>query len=556
MEQYFLEWALLLGRWLHITAAMAWIGTSIFFMWLDRTLEPNPASKREGHVGELWMVHGGGFYQVEKMLMGPTRVPEHLHWFKWESYWTWLSGVFLTTTVFYLGNGTFLMDSAVKPFGALGFWPILGIAVGSILLSWLIYDRIWESNLVASPSLGEWAPRVGHALTLLLFGSVAWLLLHTLSGRAAYLHVGAMLGTWMTANVFLRIIPRQVQMVEASKQGKLDPVTSARWGKNAKNRSTHNTYLTLPVIFIMLSNHFPFTYGNPHAGWILILLSAAGAAIREFFVSRVKKPARARGFLGVGIVLLGLVIGVGREAGDAKGQVSEVSATHSVVTPQASSPTGPRIKGVVQFVGEVPQGKKLLLPFACRTTHQGDTYSNEVEVKNSRLKNVLVYVTQGLTSLQNNEVPKSPVLIDQRDCLYEPRGVAVRVGQPVEFINSDALFHNVKAVTQLNESFNVGMPKQHDRMTRVFTHPEIVVQAKCSVHPWMGAWIAVLDHPYFAVTNEAGEFDFSAMPPGKYQVEFWHETLGKQRQDIEVPQKGDLQLTASFSKSGPEASRP
>jgi len=296
VNQEVYEWILLLARWLHITVAVTWIGTSIFFMWLDRSFEFNPNSKREGHVGDLWMVHGGGFYHVEKLLMGPTKVPDQLHWFKWESYWTWMSGIFLVIAIFYTGGGTFLLDSTVS---GVTYWQAVGIGVSSILISWLFYDFLWERKFTKEK------PLIGHTLTLLWFAGMSYFLCRTLSGRAAYIHIGAMLGTWMTANVFLRIIPRQVKMVEAAERG--EPVNQD-WGKNAKNRSTHNTYFTLPVIFIMLSNHFSSTYGNKWNWTILLVISAAGAAIREYFVVRLKNPKRALSFAAVGVFLILSVI--------------------------------------------------------------------------------------------------------------------------------------------------------------------------------------------------------------------------------------------------------
>jgi uncharacterized membrane protein len=290
------EWLLLLTRWLHITTAVTWIGTSIFFMWLDRNFEVNESSKRPGYLGELWMVHGGGFYRVEKLQMGPTQVPALLHWFKWESYWTWMSGAFLLYLMFYTGDGVLLMDPSVSD---VSFIQAAAIGMGSILVSWFFYDFLWELDPIRSHS---W---LGHLLTIAWFGAVTYFLCHSLSGRAAYMHIGAMLGTWMSGNVFLRIIPRQVKMVEASKKGE---AVNEEWGKNAKARSSHNTYFTLPVIFIMISNHFPSTYGNRLSWLVLLLVSAAGAAIRHSFLLRLKYPKQALAFASVGISLILFVI--------------------------------------------------------------------------------------------------------------------------------------------------------------------------------------------------------------------------------------------------------
>ena len=260
-------------------------------MWLDRTFAFNPDSKRPGHIGDLWMIHGGGFYHVEKLQMGPTKIPEHLHWFKWEAYWTFMSGALLLWLVFYGSGGALLIDSDSD----LSYWQALAIGGSSVILSWFFYDCLWELPITRSK------PILGHTLTLLWFGGAAYLLCHSLSGRAAYMHVGAMLGTWMTGNVFLRIIPRQMKMVEAAKNNQS---VNQEWAKNAKNRSTHNTYFTLPVIFIMLSNHFPTTYGHSLNWLVLLILSAAGAAIRQFFIIRTSASNRAKTFLLLGILLI------------------------------------------------------------------------------------------------------------------------------------------------------------------------------------------------------------------------------------------------------------
>lgn len=536
MDRELFDWALLLGRWLHITAAITWIGTSIFFMWLDRSFVKNLESKREGHVGELWMVHGGGFYHVEKLLMGPTKVPDHLHWFKWESYWTWMSGVFLILLIFYTGGGTFLTDSSVA---SIGYWHAVAISVVSIIGSWFFYDILWERAFTKTK------PIIGHVLTLGWFAGMSYYLCHRLSGRAAYIHIGAMLGTWMTANVFMRIIPRQVKMVEAAKRG--EPVNQ-EWAKNAKNRSTHNTYFTLPVIFIMLSNHFPSTYGNKLNWLILLVLSAAGAALREAAIARVQKPGRARVF---GIAGVALIVGVMLFTGEnraARPTRPSTGATAAKDAPTAAPTGGSTIKGVVKLTGTPPAPEKLLLPPGC-VMNPHDVYANEILVKNGRLKNVLVRITKGLEGKTFSDVPQESVKLDQRDCIYEPRVIAARVGQRVEFINSDMVFHNVRSVTKVNEEFNVPMPGQNDRMVKVFDKPELFLQTKCSVHPWMSAYIAVMDHPYYSVSNESGEFEIKNLPAGSYTLEVWHEIYGTKTRELTVKDHEDQSLEFSFDAS-------
>ena len=394
MDQDVFEWLLLLGRWLHITVAMAWIGTSIFFMWLDRSFEVNPKATREGHVGELWMVHGGGFYHVEKLLMGPTKVPEHLHWFKWESYWTWMSGFFLALMIFYTGNGTFLLDSSVS---GVTYWQAVGIGLSAIAVSWIFYDVLWELKLTKN------SPLVGHVLTLLWLAGISYFLCQTLSGRAAYIHIGGMLGTWMTGNVFLRIIPRQIKMVEACKKGE---AVNQDWGKNAKNRSTHNTYFTLPVIFIMLSNHFPSTYGHSLNWLILLLITTAGAAIRHYFVIRLVNPTRAKVFALIGFVIIAGVVASTRQ---------RTAAREAPVAAVASVVEGPTVNaaGVVRFAGPPPAPKKLPMPFGCT-----DTFSNEVIVNSGKLKNALVRITRGLEGRVYTVVADAAVLLSLRIFIY------------------------------------------------------------------------------------------------------------------------------------------
>jgi uncharacterized membrane protein/plastocyanin len=552
LDQEIFDWILLLSRWLHITVAVTWIGTSIFFMWLDRTLKGNPDSDTVGHVGELWMVHGGGFYHVEKLLMGPTKVPAHLHWFKWEAYWTWMSGAFLMTLIFYTGDGTFLLDSAVSN---ITYWQGVSLGVFSLIGSWFFYDFLWERSLTKNN------PIIGHIFTILWLIAMTYILCHTLSGRAAYMHIGGMLGTWMTANVFMRIIPRQLKMVEASRRG--EPV-NLEWGKNAKNRSTHNTYFTLPVIFIMLSNHFPATYGHESNWLILLLMCAAGAAIREYFVKRIDHPVRALKFLVLGLAILVSVISFSRGSNSAKASGFNDTHVHmepavviekKATVPVPAATTSPSannasITGVISFSGIAPKGHKLNLPSGCNENSHGDSYSNEVLIKNGKLQNVLVRITKGLEGKSFTDVPAQAVELDQRGCLYSPRVIATRVGQKVVFINSDKLFHNIRSVTQNNKSFNIPMPKKDQRVEMVFDKPEVFMQSKCSVHPWMGAYIAVLDHPYFSITNEKGEFNIKNLPPGKYTMEVWHEVFGTQTKEFTIKENENLNLDFSFKDKG------
>ena len=278
MEAYLLDWLNLLGRWLHLIAGIAWIGASFYFVWLDNHLLP-PQDKNlsdKGVGGELWAVHGGGFYNAQKYTVAPPELPPTLHWFKWEAYITWLSGMFMLVVVYYAGANVYLIDRSVFDFN-----PAAAIATGLVFLlgGWIIYDR-----LCASP-LGS-RPQILSAVIAVLLAFAAYGLCQLFSGRGAFIHFGAMLGTIMVANVFFVIIPGQRDLVRAKAEGRMpDPAHGLR----AKQRSVHNTYFTLPVLFTMISNHYAMTYGNKYNWLVLIAISLAGAAIRTWFVARHKQ---------------------------------------------------------------------------------------------------------------------------------------------------------------------------------------------------------------------------------------------------------------------------
>ena len=277
MESYLLEWANLLLRWVHVITAIAWIGSSFYFVFLDSSLTPpvDADLKRQGVSGELWAVHGGGFYHPVKFAVRPPELPAHLHWFYWESYSTWLSG-FALFTVSYLWNaGTYLVDKSLMNWSP----PAAGsAAVAFLVVFWLLYDA--ACRVVGQRKNGD--ALVG-GLVLVLVGMASWLACHWFAGRAAFLLVGAMMATAMSANVFFWIIPGQRTVVASIKAGEpVDPVHGLR----GKQRSVHNTYFTLPVLFAMLSNHYSFTWSHPQNWLVLVLMMLAGAAIRQFFVLR------------------------------------------------------------------------------------------------------------------------------------------------------------------------------------------------------------------------------------------------------------------------------
>lgn len=274
MNTYVLEWLSLVARWFHFVAGIMWIGASLYFIWLDESLDPpaHAADRGRGVLGELWSVHGGGFYHNQKYLTGPQDepLPQKLHWFKWEAYSTWLSGIAMLALVYYANASTFLIDPGVMQLTPL---QAILISIGTLIAGWLIYDALCR--------LLESRPLLLGALVFVLLAAAAFGLQHVFSGRAAYIHVGAIVGTIMAANVFFVIIPGQQKMLAQIRAGqKPDP----RPGRLGKIRSVHNTYLTLPVLFTMISNHYPMTYANGYGWLILVLLGAAGVAVRYFFI--------------------------------------------------------------------------------------------------------------------------------------------------------------------------------------------------------------------------------------------------------------------------------
>lgn len=304
METYLLDWANLLLRWLHVIVAIAWIGSSFYFVFLDSSLTPprDEALRRDGATGELWAVHGGGFYHPVKYAVSPPALPGHLHWFYWESYSTWLSGFALFLVSYLWSPSVYLIDPRVFDWSPAA---AIATAIAFLVVFWLAYDAICRT--LGQTENGDTKVGIGVALLVV---AAALLATELFAGRAAFLLVGAMLATAMSANVFFWIIPGQRKVVAALAAGQpVDPVH----GQRGKQRSVHNTYFTLPVLFAMLSNHYSFTYAHPHNGWVLVGMMAAGAAIRQFFVLRHGfKLGRNRhpwphALAGV-VVLVGLVV--------------------------------------------------------------------------------------------------------------------------------------------------------------------------------------------------------------------------------------------------------
>ena len=271
MASWLADWANLLLRWTHFIAGIAWIGSSFYFIWLDRALI-RPERAKPGVEGDLWMVHSGGFYQVEKRRPGPGEVPAVLHWFKWEAMLTWITGISLLGLVYYLSNA-YLLDPGVS---RIGRGSAIALGVGLLAVGWVVYDALWRSPLARRPV-------VATAISLALLAAVTVLLCRLLSGRAAFMHIGSLLGTIMVANVWMRILPAQHQMLAATRAGRPANFTL---GEQAKQRSVHNSYMTFPLLFIMLSNHFPATYASPANWLVLLLLFVAGASVRHAMIGR------------------------------------------------------------------------------------------------------------------------------------------------------------------------------------------------------------------------------------------------------------------------------
>ncbi len=277
MDSYILDWANLLLRWVHVITAIAWVGSSFYFVFLDSSLTPpvDEDLKQQGVSGELWAVHGGGFYHPVKFNVSPPQLPAHLHWFYWESYSTWLSGFALFSVSYIWNAGTYLVDKSLMDWSP---GAAIGVAFSFLIVFWMLYDAVCQ--LFGQRKHGD---AIVGALVALLVCLAAWLACHWFAGRAAFLLVGAMIATAMSANVFFWIIPGQKKVIASIKAGApVDPVH----GMRGKQRSVHNTYFTLPVLFAMLSGHYSFTYGHAQNWLVLVLMMFAGAAIRQFFVLR------------------------------------------------------------------------------------------------------------------------------------------------------------------------------------------------------------------------------------------------------------------------------
>lgn len=289
MQGFVMEWLNLIVRWAHVVVGIMWIGASFYFVFLENNLNRTDGVRDE-LAGNLWAIHGGGFYFLEKYKVAPKSLPKNLHWFKYEAYFTWMTGFALLTIVYYMDAKSFLIDPQVAD---LSVGTAVAIGVGTMVLGWVIYDVLCKSSLIKKP--------IAFAIIgfMLLVGT-SYFLTQVFSSRAAYIHVGALIGTLMAWNVYFVIIPSQKALVKAAKLGlPLDP----SFGKKAGERSLHNNYLTLPVIFIMISNHFPSTYGHAYNWIILIVLTLASAGIKHYW-NLLERGEKSRYILPISIVAI------------------------------------------------------------------------------------------------------------------------------------------------------------------------------------------------------------------------------------------------------------
>ena len=330
MTAYLIDWLNLLGRWAHMITGTAWIGASFYFIWLDNSLE-TPRSvddSAKGVSGEVWSVHGGGMYHAQKYRVAAATLPETLHWFKWEAYTTWISGMFMMALMYWYGAEIYLIDPGVAE---LSKTTAIVIGIAFIAVGWFAYDYLCKSKIGSNENAMA-------AILFIVLSVVAFVLCQLFSGRGAYMHFGAMLGTIMVGNVFFVIIPGQKDMVRAIEEGREpNPIHGVR----GKQRSVHNTYFTLPVLFVMVSNHYAMTYGHKLNWLILIAITLIGALVRIYFVARHKgRTSPLPLFLALallaGIAALVAPYQNDRLSSKVVGTV-EIAAVHRIVAERCSS---------------------------------------------------------------------------------------------------------------------------------------------------------------------------------------------------------------------------
>ncbi len=529
MIDFLSEWAQLLLRWMHVLFAIAWIGHAFLFHSLEHGLRAPEVDDVDPDVqGELWMVHGGGFFRLQKTYKLPKVFTGALHWFKYEALGTWVTGFGLVVVLYYL-KGVLMVDPRVADLSNLA---AVGVGLGSLVLGWLAYDTLWAT-------MGKAQPKVATVITVAAVAGLGVGLTQLLSGRAAFLHMGAVLGTLMTANVWMRIIPGSKRMVAALEAGRAHDPEDGRVGHQ---RSVHNGYMHFPIVFFMISNHYPAIYGHS-LNWLMLLLFLAGGAFaRQLFYDGMAAalPVKATvlvSFLGV----LGLTFPWAELTAEEPAPI--VADTSGKAIDPATAGV---IEGRVRYTGEVPPPKELNLYGGCELETKGPVFEQRVKVEGDALADAFVTVVKGLDGWRIPAVPATPVEVDQRGCVYEPRIHGARVGQDVVFVNSDPMFHNVRTESTANPPFNINMPAKDQRETKVFRRPERMVAARCDVHPWMVSHIGVVEHPWFAITDAQGRFQLPGLPPGSYELEVWHEVLGTKKATATVDPSGTARVEVVF----------
>jgi uncharacterized membrane protein len=375
LDPYLRDWLDLLLRWLHVIAAIAWIGSSFYFVLLDQSLRPpaRDAAEHEGVAGELWEVHGGGFYHVRKYRVAPSQLPDHLAWFKWEAYATWLSGFALLVVLYYAEASSTLVDPSVA---GLEPWEGVAISIALLVVAWVVYDVL--CRVLGAHDL--WLAAAVAALTAL----AAWASWELFAPRAAWLQVGAMLGTIMAANVFFVIIPAHWELIRAKQAGR-DP--DAAPGIRGKQRSVHNNYLTLPVLLTMLAGHFAFLVGRSHAWLILVVLMAVGAAVRLFY--NLRHAGRNLWAIPVGAAAVVVALAIALDPDDGGGEPATAAelargesvfasagcgGCHTLAAAGASGTVGPNLDGATPSRGRVEQivatGQGVMPSFRSRLSEQ------------------------------------------------------------------------------------------------------------------------------------------------------------------------------------------
>jgi plastocyanin len=457
-------------------------------------------------------------------------MPKTLHWFKWEAAFTWITGVLLMAVVYYAGGGALLFD------GSNASSNVPQAIVFSLLLlpaSWLIYDGLWSSFLGKKTEIAT-------AISFVLMIAMVYGLSKFFGGRAAYMHVGAVFGTLMVANVWMRILPAQQKMIDATKEGKQPDFSLSA---TAKLRSVHNSYLTLPVLFLMLSNHYPMTYGSEKNVLILLLLFVLGASVRHYKITKEKV-----GFLPFVLIMVSLagLAYLTMERSHSESSVSEIKMeSKAPVSASLDLSQAGTISSVIKFIGVVPPPKKITATPECVAANGKPLLTEGLISRDGKLQNVFVWISEGMEG-KNFPISSEEVVVDQRECAYRPHVVGVQVGQPITFLNSDSFVHNVHSMAKENEKFNLSLSNKNQKITRRLMKPEIMLRSKCDIHPWMSGFIGVVSHPYFGVSNKKGEVVLYQVPPGTYTISAWHETLGVKTQKVELGQKGNQKIEFVF----------